>query len=411
MKSFKKIIFVLICAFLFFLQIDTVSAAIDWKGVVVECIYSDGGLYEYSYNDYTGKYSTNRYSYSLKGVDSSKSNTTSSIIYSSNSDGSGVPVYTSSSSGIPTCKKYAYVATSTSDEDDDNTTVTYVKYNNSSLGSAPFADADFGESWYNSFWKKLTGTATADKANKTATEYELVSENYLITDKAGEPSSVYSYKKESKKSGSEVTQAVATGTYLTILNFDSVYFIQSNEKTTAKWSFGKPNVACFNDADPKSYSGNSSTVSYYFDNVRFNGISIDEDEGQSCASYTGYSRYVYAGEGKMGDDVDTGELCTKIMPQTAKDLAKIIGWVQILVPILLIILSGLDIGRIVVAGNIDEELPKQKKKVIIRFVVAVSIFFLPLILKVLLNTVKVDSGSTDEEIQTIQYIQCIFDMV
>ena len=99
------------------------------------------------------------------------------------------------------------------------------------------------------------------------------------------------------------------------------------------------------------------------------------------------------------------------MPQTSKDLAKIIGIVQLVVPVLLILLIGLDIGKLVIAGNLDEELPKQKTKIIVRFVSALVIFFLPLILQILLTTVKVDSGSTEEEISAIQSIKCIIDMV
>lgn len=408
MKLFRKnlYIFLLLIMGTFLIDIDSVEATnVNWKGVVLECIYSDGGLYEYSYNDYTSQYSTNRYSYSLKGVDSSKSNTTSSIIYSSSTT-YGNPAYTSGN--LKKCKDYIYVATSTSDEDEDNTTVTYIKFSTSDLGDSPFTDTDFGETWYNSFWKKLTGTATADKANSTAIEYDLVSENYILTDAAGEPNSVYSYKKESYKEEGEVTQAVSTGTYLTILKYDNAYFVQGSNKTTAIDSFQKTNVKCFNDASAKSYSGNSSTVSYYFDAIRYKVSSASGENGKICDSG---ERYVYSGTVTEGDDVDTGELCTKIMPQTAQDLATIIGWVQILVPILLIILVGLDIGKIVVAGNIEDDLPKQKKKIIVRFIVAISVFFLPLIMKLLLSMVKVDSGSSDAEISTIQYIQCIFDMV
>ena len=51
---------------------------------------------------------------------------------------------------------------------------------------------------------------------------------------------------------------------------------------------------------------------------------------------------------------------------TAFLLADIIKIIQILIPILMIILTCIDLGKIVIAGNIEEELPKRKKVILIR---------------------------------------------
>lgn len=401
MKAFKKhiFLFILILIGTIFSAIPIANAEnIKWEGVTVECIYSDGGLYEYSYNDFTDEWVTNRYTYNLKGVDSSKSQTTSSIIYSETNI-----VVTGT---IPQCKPLVVTSISTGEDSDDGegATVTYVKFINASENQE-FENEEFGETWWDSFWWK---TSKADQANNgTRQAYSLVSENYILTDDAGEPDDVYNYKRENKKEEGEVSQAVSKPDYMTILKYSNVTLVQSKAKTNNLnlTNFGKPSVMCFTNADPKSYSGNNSTVSYYFESTRIRGTSTSND----CSS--GYYRYVYNGTGNPNEGGDDGELCTKIMPNTAQDLATIIRWAQLLVPVLLIGLTAIDIGRIVMSGNIEEDLPKQKKKIITRFIVAIVFFFLPLILKILLDSVQIDSGTTEEEISAIQSIKCIIDMV
>lgn len=401
MKAFKKhiFLFILILIGTYFCGATSVNADnIKWEGVTIECIYSDGGLYEYSYNDFTDKWVTNRYTYNLKGVDSSKSQTTSSIIYSeTNLVVSGT---------VPQCKPKVVTSISTGEDsdDDEGATVTYVKFINA-YDSEVFVNEEFGETWWDSFlWK----TSKADQANNgTRQAYSLVSENYILTDDAGEPDDVYNYKRENKKAEGEVSQAVSKPDYITILEYGDVKLAQSKSKTNylTSLSFPKPSIACFTNADPKSYSGNNSTVSYYFESTRIRYASTSND----CSS--GFYRYVYNGVGNPNEGGDDGELCTKIMPNTAKDLATIIRWAQLLVPVLLIGFTAIDIGKIVMSGNIEEDLPKQKKKIITRFIIAIVFFFLPLILKILLDSVKIDSGTTEEEISAIQSIKCIIDMV
>jgi hypothetical protein len=58
---------------------------------------------------------------------------------------------------------------------------------------------------------------------------------------------------------------------------------------------------------------------------------------------------------------------------------------QVLVPALTIVLTGIEIGRIVVAGNLEEELPKRKKSIIVRGIIMVTFLFLPLITQLIIN--------------------------
>ena len=79
-----------------------------------------------------------------------------------------------------------------------------------------------------------------------------------------------------------------------------------------------------------------------------------------------------------------GSFCDKY-PNIAFELANIINILQLLVPALVIVFTGIDIGRIVIAGNIEEELPKKKKSIIIRIIIMIAFFFLPLIVRLIIS--------------------------
>jgi len=86
------------------------------------------------------------------------------------------------------------------------------------------------------------------------------------------------------------------------------------------------------------------------------------------------------------EEDDNTSVC-ELLPETAVVLADIISWARYIVPAFLIILTGIDISRIVVSGNIEEELPKRKKTIFIRLIVAAVFFFLPIIVQLLLSIV------------------------
>ena len=113
--------------------------------------------------------------------------------------------------------------------------------------------------------------------------------------------------------------------------------------------------------------------------------------GMTCPS--GYSLFseVSWDEGEEEGE-DKTSIC-EVIPETALVLTRIIKWMQILVPGLLIGLTAFDIGKIVVSGNLEEELPKQKKKIIIRIIVAIIFFFLPIIVQIITSwSYDVDYG-------------------
>lgn len=90
-------------------------------------------------------------------------------------------------------------------------------------------------------------------------------------------------------------------------------------------------------------------------------------------------------------------------PETAKVLRDIIKIVQLVIPALIIVLTGLEFGKMVLSGNIDEEIPKRKKSIIIRFIVAVTLFFLPTIVG-LITKMMLGSGNNKD----IGDISCLF---
>ena len=94
------------------------------------------------------------------------------------------------------------------------------------------------------------------------------------------------------------------------------------------------------------------------------------------------------------------------MPNSAKYIKWIIQGAQILVPIILIALIAFDISKIVMSGqNFEEELPKQRKKIITRIVVALVFFFLPVAVSIIINLLKTSGGTN---VDLIKQIDCLF---
>ena len=81
-------------------------------------------------------------------------------------------------------------------------------------------------------------------------------------------------------------------------------------------------------------------------------------------------------------------------PQELADILSIVKWVISIicwaVPIVLIVLTILDIAKIVTAGNIDDKLKKEVTgKITTRLIFAVIIFLVPTIVRLLFNFVPV----------------------
>ena len=77
--------------------------------------------------------------------------------------------------------------------------------------------------------------------------------------------------------------------------------------------------------------------------------------------------------------------CNGILTRGAADLLKkIVGWIRILVPILLIILGVVDFGSAAISEDKDN-LKKATSKFMKRCLAALAVFFIPLLVELLLN--------------------------
>lgn len=74
-------------------------------------------------------------------------------------------------------------------------------------------------------------------------------------------------------------------------------------------------------------------------------------------------------------------------------LNKILGYIQVLGPILVIILSSIDFAKVIMKSD-DEAMAKAQRKLVIRLILAASLFFLPVLVKVLLATFGLTSDPT-----------------
>ena len=161
----------------------------------------------------------------------------------------------------------------------------------------------------------------------------------------------------------------------------------------------KTQFICFAPST-KMIESDKNDVTYSFSRVRHIGIFkdvkkttavVEGSNGVTCS--TGYSLYKEVNWDEASEaDSDATSICD-IIPETSLLIAKVVKYAGILVPVLLIVLTAVDITKIVLTGNIEEELPKRKKLIIIRFVVAVFFFFLPFIIQlVVASDYGVDFG-------------------
>ena len=138
---------------------------------------------------------------------------------------------------------------------------------------------------------------------------------------------------------------------------------------------------------------------YKFSSVKHKVMKASNDENLTCGNNE--DKYIMTSEICKVNVVLGGESFCDKYANTAKILSTIITLVQILVPALLIVLTGLDIGKIVLSGNLEEELPKKKTTIIIRGIVAISIFFMPTIMTLFLSLAR-DAGVN------ILNVDCLF---
>ncbi len=85
--------------------------------------------------------------------------------------------------------------------------------------------------------------------------------------------------------------------------------------------------------------------------------------------------------------------CTELIP-IIKLVRTILSLIQIGIPIILIVLGTLDLGKAVVASK-DEEIKKAQTMLLKRFIYAVAIFFVVILVKFIFDTISTNGSDTE----------------
>lgn len=397
--------FLFIFVFLFLNVVDVNATSLSMKDLNLECIYSDGGLYTSSFSgvDDNGndKYVVNRTSYNVEGVDNNTANKGSSSYIVNN-------LYVGNK-----CQDSLYVATvnlaatTEADEEsgDSDSPVNFHKF------GAKLKPEDIGatNSWWDYLWPSRGGDA--DKVEDAdQIKYKLLSERYDLKADAPEPNATVYYVQKAE-------QVAGQNKYVAIMIYDNVILMQKDERVTRlegdfslyqgvtrndddSLSKEVPEEIYINSPEPQASTSTSSTVAYRFlDNQKTFSLSKIKDS-------THINKYTLTDDISKSDLNKSNALCDEILVNTSPYLKQVIKGIQILVPVFLIVLTALDIGKIVLTGNIEEELPKRKKIIIVRFVVAIVFFFLPLFINMMTDWL-IDSGAKNAD--SIEYINCLFE--
>lgn len=425
MRSVKRYIltsFFLIVS-IFFISIDNADAKkLSVKYYTVQCIYGDGGLYTRSvdfgrtnFNDGSEwKYTNNRTTYNLRGTSDVDNNSTGSFTFVNK-----INKEVDYSNPSWTCQSHVKNAIYDYSSDGGEGGKSFYKFGGSSV---EISNEEFGTSktGWQSFWGITSASEeAAENARSAGKRHKLVSESYILSANAPAPDKTVYYVQEAE-------QASGSNKYIEIMIYSNAVLLKSDSLITqvrygegAGWFVNRvntsdmpytrknnnefPKTICINSPEAMVDTTGGAKLSYYYNDgqVRY---TVGSPTNNSCESNE-TNIYKLTEEPPINLNTDTGALCTKIMPKTAIILREIIKYTQILVPILLIVLVGIDIGKVVMAGNVEEELPKIRTRIIVRIVVALCFFFLPLIVNLVLGIVKT---SGDAKSSTIELIGCLF---
>ncbi len=394
----KKCFLIAIILFLILgFNVSVDAESLNKKSLTVECIYSDGSLIISS--SANGKISVSR--------------ETSQIVTDNEADANEIAEYyivnpdtVINDSG--SCRPYIVTAAKSQKmyqqecDTDGNcsnvgdpywATVAYYKTIDTESGTLTNDEVNNTKSWWDWF------TSDEEYGNsevKNTRTYKLVSEKIFVEDAdlLDKATPCYFVKK--------ATQASGTNTYLTLFLFDNITLVDNNGLVT---SLGNKVVdSCPADGtviyvnDPFSkIDVSKSSPKYFYDAVRF-GYS-DKKGGDYQTKYEKTSEV-------PPNDGESGKNACEEIPETIKVLKRIITILQIGVPIFVILLTSIDIFRIVVAGNVEEELPKRKKSIIVRLIITVIFFFLPLIVNIGLRLLYNSSDWFRKEVG-INSIDCL----
>ena len=245
-------------------------------------------------------------------------------------------------------------------------------------------------------WNRSSLYVTGSEEKKVSFKFNLVAERIYFNEYVT-PNKQWAFK-------SEGTQAASNPTYIRVYEYtapggNTLYVSEKGNTITrmtnssiTEHDDSKTMFACFKPS-VKEIDSDKTDMAYKFTSIRHaltikgskkNEEVVEGTNGYSCG--TGYSLYREVNWSEVPEDADEATSICDVIPETSLLIAKIINYARILVPIFLIILTAVDITKIILTGNIDEELPKRRKLIIIRFVVAVVFFFLPIFIQIFVSS-------------------------
>ncbi|MBE6151402.1 MAG: hypothetical protein E7162_06295 [Firmicutes bacterium] len=400
----KKILFLITLMFLI-LPMHIKAAKIQTGDVSLECVYENGITAEIYYDGTT------------YGVDIDDFNLARAITPPYQT--SNIVVYNEATAAKNALKAVSCPSTIhymvTNQWDDDGNSLQYIVYtlNQSDMNSwiEGLNDDTKGKEDYFGF----SATGAGSKAflirndtplskrlgiwgrdgKRTDFKFYLVAER-INFDNYVEPNLQWAFK-------SEGAQAASTPEYFMVSNYTkddgSTFNVAEKDGETTNFNMSFATSAeenkrgvCF-QASQKLTETEKNSIKFKFTRknhtsssaTRFGLETTDEYIRNYMDCPTGYTLYISINLDDYPVQQKKGTSICEVIPETAVWIALIIKYLQFLVPILLIVLTGLDISKMVLAGDIEEELPKKKKLILARFIVAVVFFFVPLIIGLVIN--------------------------
>lgn len=403
----KKILLVLTFILSFLIFTDKAFAAIDTSTMEIECIYANGVSIGLSYDEAIGKLSTYIKEYPIsKSVIINAPDMSDMYLFDGEGSYPNENIKKLSSLTCPSEVRVWKVVMQQKDEEgdwqkstraiysfdyyyNDDTSATITSYYGGTGGQ------DNGTGWW------IFGTAATKKTQvidlKSNSPLEqasgtpevrvpLVAERLYVVGNLDESDYSFSYSSFSK-------EAVGSNTYIQFLKGRGAVYAKRGKTITSvsDTSIIGDKYICVKESIAEQDSSRSDS-SYKFNLIRHSlkkaGISKDKDKNEYPTCEAGYVPYERSEKVCEINGSKNGESFCDKFSNTAKVLIKIIQIMQFVVPGLVIVLTSVDIARIVIAGEVEEKLPKMKKNIIIRLIIMCLFLFLPLITKLIIASIN-----------------------
>lgn len=413
-KKIFLLIILLLVPFLTLADEENKDSTLSNKNLIVECIYSDGGLYSYEYNEAESKFVTNRQEFLGTG----KKIVPSNIVFLSEltSNNENLTVVDKNL----TCKRYIYTGISKKeDEEVEKSKVQniymFIKGSNSKEDPIKIAEANIDSytgKWY-TIGIPLVRTEIR-KALETAVleqkRYELVNQRYrlLLSDNVQPKKICYfesSNKSDNISSKKEIISAHIYDNYTLIKTIDDYYNLVTKEESKIIESL------CNSSEESKIYlndsvvsatgdsSGGAKISAKVYDNKKQTYLTINKNKNK-----VNFLEYKKINENVMKEEESSDKLCESI-PNVAKVLRNIIVFGRMSIGAIVVILIAIEILNFVSSFSPKEQLPITIKKIRNRIILLIVILLLPLITNIIVTILK---SANTLETSTIQVIDCLF---